>query len=324
MSLLPRHRPPIQAVPCTLILLLLCAACANQKPQAPVQKASDLRLPETGAKQPVDLPGLHNVVAYADDVFSGAVPEGEQGFATLAALGIQTIVSVDGARPEVELAQKHGLRYVHLPISYDGITPERQREMAQAIANLPGPVYLHCHHGKHRSATAAAAACIGTGRITPEQAMARMQVSGTAPGYKGLWQVARAATPMTETELRRDPSTFEAIARVSGMVEAMSSIDQVFENLKAVEQAAWQVPADHPDLVPAKETRRLLDLFVQMEQDPESRTYPVEYQQILGSSIAAARALDDAVRAGNGTAASAQYAALGKSCKECHRTYRDQ
>ena len=34
-------------------------------------------------------------------------------------VGYTTVLSVDGARPAVELAEKHGLRYVHIPIVED-------------------------------------------------------------------------------------------------------------------------------------------------------------------------------------------------------------
>ncbi len=65
---------------------------------------------------------LHNAHRVTDKVLSGAQPEGEAAFAELARLGVRTIISVDGATPDVQLASKHGLRYVHLPITYGGVT----------------------------------------------------------------------------------------------------------------------------------------------------------------------------------------------------------
>ncbi|HVV99787.1 MAG TPA: hypothetical protein VHB77_05585, partial [Planctomycetaceae bacterium] len=53
-------------------------------------------------------PGLHNLVQASAGVYSGSEPDGEIGFASLETLGIKTIVSVDGARPDIELAHKHG------------------------------------------------------------------------------------------------------------------------------------------------------------------------------------------------------------------------
>jgi protein tyrosine phosphatase (PTP) superfamily phosphohydrolase (DUF442 family) len=114
-----------------------------------------LAAPKLSASKPLDYPGLHNVVAYAPDVLSGSVPEGEEGFASLAKLGIKTVLSVDGAEPELDKAAKYGLTYVHLPITYSGFDEKRKLELTKAVRDLPRPMYMHCHHGKHRSATRA-------------------------------------------------------------------------------------------------------------------------------------------------------------------------
>lgn len=47
-----------------------------------------------------DLAGLHNVVLFHEGFYSGSAPEGDEGFNTLASIGIKTIISVDGAIPE--------------------------------------------------------------------------------------------------------------------------------------------------------------------------------------------------------------------------------
>jgi protein tyrosine phosphatase (PTP) superfamily phosphohydrolase (DUF442 family) len=105
----------------------------------------------------VSAAGLHNVFPITDKFYSGSCPEGEAGFGSLRALGVRTVISVDGARPDVELARKHGLRYVHLPIGYDGVPRQQALRIARAVRDLPGPVYLHCHHGKHRGPVTASA-----------------------------------------------------------------------------------------------------------------------------------------------------------------------
>jgi protein tyrosine phosphatase (PTP) superfamily phosphohydrolase (DUF442 family) len=185
--------------------------------------------PPLGAEKTVAMPGLHNVVTYAPDIVCGGVPEGEEGLHTLAAMGIKTIISVDGATPDVEGAERLGMHYVHLPISYDGVTDKRQHELAQALASLPGPVYMHCHHGKHRSAAALGSAVVLAGKLTPEQALERMAVSGTAKEYTGLWKAVREARPLPASELHADPASFPSVSKVSGMVATMSEIDLVFD-----------------------------------------------------------------------------------------------
>src|SRR5437763_9329790 len=70
----------------------------------------------------VDAPGMHNVYRLTDQLYSGSYPEGEEGFRTLQKLGVKTILSVDGDRPEVALAKKYGMPYVHIPVGYAGIS----------------------------------------------------------------------------------------------------------------------------------------------------------------------------------------------------------
>jgi len=107
---------------------------------------------------PVKLNALHlpNAVHVHAKVISGGQPDGEAAFQELHRLGVKTVISVDGAAPDLELAKKYGLRYVHLPHGYDGIPEPRVQELAKAVRDLEGPIYIHCHHGKHRSPAAAA------------------------------------------------------------------------------------------------------------------------------------------------------------------------
>lgn len=301
--------------------LALLAACQQSASSAPA--AGAMAAPPPAATTVVQMPGLHNVVTYAPDVVCGGVPEGEEGLRTLAAMGIKTIVSVDGATPDVATAAKLGMRYVHLPISYDTVTPERQKQLAQAISSVSGPVYMHCHHGKHRSAAALGSALVLAGKLTPDQAQARMKVSGTAPEYKGLWKAVGEAQPVDAAQLRVDPDTLPSISKVSGMVATMAEVDLVFDLVKQAQKAKWSPPKDHPDLVPTKETRRLYDLLAGLENDPDSQKLPADYQAMLDDEIERTRALDAAVRSGDAALADTLFETIGKGCKACHAKYRD-
>src|SRR5690349_19529458 len=86
----------------------------------------------------VEAAGLHNVLRVSDRLYSGSSPEGEEGFRSLEELGVRTVVSVDGARPDVEGARRHALRYVHLPIGYDGVPRDQALRLARAVRDLPG------------------------------------------------------------------------------------------------------------------------------------------------------------------------------------------
>ncbi len=284
-----------------------------------------LQFPEVQASVAADYPGLHNVVAYGSGRYSGAVPEGEAGFASLSELGVKTIISVDGAVPEVDRAAAQGMRYVHLPIGYDDVEPERALELARALRDLPGPVYLHCHHGKHRSAAALGVATVLLSELEPQQALERMKVSGTAPNYTGLFRSVTSATPASKAQLDAAPADFPCVAKTNDMVQAMVAIDEAFEDLKSSEEVAWGVPDDHPDLVPAAQAGRIADLLRQLSQAEKLQSEPQELRDWLRESSALAQSLEDGFVAGNLTTAelSARMKLLGKSCKDCHAAYRD-
>ena len=56
---------------------------------------------------------------------------------------------------------------------------------------MPGPLFVHCHHGLHRGPTAAALICEGLRGWSPEQAEKWMTVAGTATNYSGLYRTVR-------------------------------------------------------------------------------------------------------------------------------------
>jgi protein tyrosine phosphatase (PTP) superfamily phosphohydrolase (DUF442 family) len=280
--------------------------------------------PLLAAVTPADYAGLHNVVAFTDSLYSGAVPEGDEGFATLQGMGIKTIISVDGEKPDLERAQAHGLRYVHLPIGYNGMDHKRTLEIARAVKELPGPIYLHCHHGKHRSAGAAGAAAVTLGELTNAEAVARMKVSGTAPNYKGLYQCVEVATIAKPEHLAQADGTFPEIYQTSGMVQSMVQINDAVSHLSAIDKAGWQTPANHPDLVPAAEAGRLADLLRVLHDDPSKKDYPAEYSQAFLKDSQLVETLEEGILNNESPQLlSEKFKAIQQSCKDCHATFRD-
>lgn len=272
-----------------------------------------------------DFPGLHNVVEYAAGVYSGAAPQGPAGFDSLLTLGVRTIVSVDGASPDVEQARARGLRYVHLPIGYNGIDRPRVLEIARALRDLPGPTYVHCHHGKHRSAAAAAAALVALGRATPQHAARLMQVSGTSPTYRGLFACVAATEVASPEQIASASDEFPEVWKTSGLVQSMVDVDEAFDHLKAIERAGWKTPSDHPDLVPAAEAGRMADLLRVLADDPELRQRPAEFLERLRAAADAAQSLEAALAVDPIVQrdAAAMLERVSASCRDCHANYRD-
>lgn len=269
-------------------------------------------------------PGIHNLFAVAPGVFSGSGPEGAEAFDSLRALGVKTVVSVDGARPELDLAHERGLRYVHIPIGYDGMDREQELALAKALRDMPGPVYIHCHHGKHRGPTAAAIALIGLGEMTNAEAEAFMHEAGTSASYPGLWACAANAEPHHDHELDTVGELPE-VQIVSGLIDSMVAIDKTWAKLKLVREAGWAAPADHPDLVPAAEAGMLADHFRVLLDDPEMRLEDAAFigeMQLAANQAAMLEATltDPAASAG---ARERAYQVVATSCKDCHDGWRN-
>ena len=283
-----------------------------------------------------DYQGLHNVVAFHDDVWSGSVPEGDAGFDTLQALGVRTILSVDGALPDLDRARARGMRYVHLPIGYDGFDDARKVELARAVRDLPRPIYIHCHHGKHRSAGASATISVSLGWLTPELAADRMKVAGTAAGYTGLWSCTANAVPLAAAIIDAAPADFPERTTPTSLVAAMVEIDDVHDRLKRAQKAGWRAPKDHPDLAPLADAGRLADLYRLLDDDAQLAGVPeaeraVVREWLVREGLAAAR-LEQLIEAMGVPSndrdaltarADASLAMLGASCTTCHRAHRD-
>jgi len=280
-----------------------------------------------------NFPGLSNVVVFHDGFYSGSAPAGDAGFDSLSSLGIKTILSVDGAIPSVDLAEKHGMRYVHLPIGYDGFADERKAQLVRAVRDLPKPIYLHCHHGKHRSAAAAGTIAVSLGWLTNDQATTRMKVCGTAAGYKGLWACTAAAAPMTAIAIDAASSDFPKITKPDSFVASMVAIDETLDRLKLAEKNGWLAPKDHPDLAPVSDAGKLADLFrligeppAKPNQNPQEQADRLAQIHLwLKAESMKANELERMLQ--NPSAKTAEmsqtFAAIGASCKQCHVKYRD-
>lgn len=284
----------------------------------PAVAAAKPTLDEHGA--PV---GLHNYHPLAGKITSGAQPEGEEAFRNLAALGFTTIVSVDGALPDVATAKKYGLRYVHVPTQYSGVKTEEQLQIVKAIEVSDGPVYVHCHHGKHRSPAAAAAACVSLGLMTHEQALAAMKEVGTDPKYQGLYRDAAAARPFTAEELAAIPADLPEAVKPGDLAASMVDVDLRWEHLKASKAAKWGVPPESPDVDPPHEARMLWEMYREIARLDDAKQHGEKFLADLTEGEAAAKALEDALRSKNLEGANAAFERGGKTCSSCHKKFRD-
>ncbi len=279
---------------------------------------------QTPFPAPITSTSLHNLFRVSTHVFSGSSPEGDAAFAELRRLGISTIVSVDGARPDIETARRHGLRYIHLPIGYDGLSTNRARQLAQAAATVQGPIYVHCHHGKHRGPSAAAILCLSKETWSADQAVEWLRRAGTAPDYPGLYRSVRDFVRPAPDRLGAMPPLPE-ISPTSTLVESMVAIDVHTEHLKAAQKAGWGSVPGHPDLEARHEATQLWELLRELARHPSTLERPVEYQTSLAASEQAADSLRSVLnRSPLDTAtADAALTQLNASCTTCHKAHRN-
>jgi protein tyrosine phosphatase (PTP) superfamily phosphohydrolase (DUF442 family) len=322
------EQQPMQRMPAIVALVsapfILCS-CARHESATTVPNE-----PVAASLGKVEAAGLHNVFRLTDKLYSGSSPEGDAGFASLKQLDIQTIISVDGARPDVETARTYGFRYVHLPIGYDGVPREQGMRIAKAVRDLPGPVYIHCHHGKHRGPAAAAVAhlCLDE-KCSVETALAEMRRAGTDPHYTGLYAALGEFGRPTAGDLDRVPSDFPEVSEVAALAQIMVGIDERWERLKLIRAANWKVPADYPDLDPPHEALQLREQYREASRLPAVREKTEEFRRWLSEAEDGARALEETLRAGNdrsGENARAAEEAFLKAnvlCARCHARHRD-
>ncbi len=300
----------------------------SDKPRAPsfAQRTDERQLPQMiGAKN------LPNPIRVHTKVISGGLPEGDRAFQELRTLGVKTLISVDGMKPDVETASKYGLRYVHLPHGYDGVPMQRAKELAKAVREFDGPIYIHCHHGKHRSPAAASVACVAAGLIPASQSIAVLHMAGTSPHYRGLFESVRKAKPIDGAVLDELVVEFFESVEVPPLAEAMVAMGHTHDRLQLIARAAWRPPADHPDVDPAHEALLMREQFTELLRTEYVQAEPEQFREILRASEAAARSLENALRSqstdlsrvADTANARIMLTKISANCVKCHTQYRD-
>jgi tyrosine-protein phosphatase SIW14 len=103
------------------------------------------------------LPGLTNVGRVAPGIFRGAQPEPE-GYATLKAMGIKTVINLRTRHGKREAVEAAGMRYVEIPMSFlKNVDPAAVRKALSVMTDPASqPVFVHCSRGVDRAGVVAA------------------------------------------------------------------------------------------------------------------------------------------------------------------------
>jgi len=279
-----------------------------------------------GAEVPSSLKveGLRNAFRVTDRLFCGGHPEGEGGFAELARLGVKTVVSVDGNKPDLITAHKYGLRYIHLPFGYGEIPRQRIIELVSLAKAEVGPIYVHCHNGRYRAPAAVAVMRESMGGWSVEEAEAWLKRAGKGNVYEGLGLSVKEFKQPTVGELVAVGELPE-VGKTTAEVDAMVAIDSGLEILLADQKVAGQrVSGPRAEAVEA--TRLILEQFRELRESGATAHRPPKYQELGVAAEKVAEALRSQLME---TKLEPRLLAvtlnqLGESCSACHQTFRNQ
>jgi protein tyrosine phosphatase (PTP) superfamily phosphohydrolase (DUF442 family) len=291
------------------------------------EAAAATTLPEV---TPEESEGLHNVVRLSERIISGSEPQGESALRTLAAMGVKTILSVDGKAPDGEEAARFGMKYVHVPIQYKGISPDELARIAKTFRELEGPFFVHCFHGKHRGPAAAAVGRVVLDGAPREQAIAEMrQWCGTSPKYEGLFATIAGGEMPGTAATAAYAFDFPAAAPLGGIAGTMAHIARAYDNLEAVGKRAWTVDPDHPDVDPWNEAEKMARAMAHVHGLDDVARRPPDFRGWLKDSadasadlVGALAALRKGDAAGKGRA-DRSFGVLKERCDSCHAKYRN-
>ena len=264
-------------------------------------------------------PGLVKFMKVSNRILCGGEPHGKSAFETLKKLGVNTVVSVDGAVPQLDLAKAVGIRYVHIPVGYDGISPTAGMSLTRVVRETKGPIYIHCHHGRHRGPAAAAIACRVEGTADDRRALEIMVQAGTSRDYTGLWRdVTGFVVPDTDAQL---PPLVE-VAPLESLTTTMARMSRRFETLKTSSTAALSSRAKEVHDTSAHDALLLHEHLREAARN-QSNGYDRKFSTLLTQSGDAAKAVYDSLQSGSPDAAQRHLQALQQSCTQCHQAYRD-
>jgi len=134
-----------------------------------------------------DAPGVPNFHQVDEHIYRGGQPHPD-GFASLAKIGIKTVIDLRGNSPEGNQVQRAGMHYVRLPWSdFKAPSDEQIAAVLALLNNSSGwPVFLHCRRGADRTGTAIACYRITHDHWSNEQALAEAKTFGLSSFEIGM------------------------------------------------------------------------------------------------------------------------------------------
>src|SRR5688500_3206525 len=129
---------------------------------------------------------IYNFAKVNDDYYRGGQPLGEH-YADLAAIGVKTVINLIGGADvrdeEKAMVEKHGMTYVHIPMSTRKEPTDEQIAAFISAVDAEGAVYVHCVGGRHRTGVMTAIYRMTKDGLTGEQAFKEMKQHKYGPDF---------------------------------------------------------------------------------------------------------------------------------------------
>ena len=278
--------------------------------------------------RPAGLPAFHR---WSGRVAFGGRPVGS-GFSNLAAMGVDTVLTVEARVPNVAQAKRLGLRIFHVPLGYDAITQTQGTLLAAAAHGAKG-LYVHCDDGGGRAPFAAMIVHKSLDSVGVDQALEALAARGLQSAT-GLVRSVVAFRPPSESELAAAGKQLSATTAPTGLRASMTEIGARFEQLDAWGSNGWRRPEVAPvlggkgeparfaDVSPADQAKALAAHFESLgEPDGDKKALRL-FRQYRSDASAASRLLEFALRRGEGVRRDSALRRLQVACSMCHARYR--
>ena len=179
------------------IAWLLLASLASMGPayRSLAAKEPPAATAELPVKPQNDLPGLKNFAQVSAALSRGAQPTAE-GFATLKARGIKTIVDLRLEHSDRSMLSGTGLQYVEIPCSPWQMKEQEVVEFLKVVRDPKNqPVFVHCAVGCDRTGTMVGAYRMAEQHWTSDDTIKELYRFGYHPIYTQLVAFLKAFDP---------------------------------------------------------------------------------------------------------------------------------
>lgn len=176
----------LQAVRLTCLIFLALSIVTTISYAGAEYPPASIAFPEraVSSERIYNLPGLSNVGRVAPGVLRGAQP-GREGYATLKAMGVKTVIDMRTSESEQKQVEAAGMRAIAVPIEMSRKGLKEKVEQVVELMSDPAnqPVYVHCRHGQDRTGIVVAAYRMKQQGWSLADAEAEMQ----AFGFNDVW-----------------------------------------------------------------------------------------------------------------------------------------